>query len=175
MVHVHQPAVDMARRTALLDKIGSANIFPNIETAVSWARPSARGGTLTFLIRLAIRLVVLAAIIAAVAKIVPGIHVYGGAAWYLWVALIFSAVNLVVGAILRLLSLPLIILTLGLFLLIVNAALLEITAAITSHLSIDHFGDAVLGGLLIAVFSWLAELLLPGMRRRRKDRRSSRR
>jgi putative membrane protein len=118
------------------------------------------------LIRLAVRLVVLAVIIAIVEKIVSGIHVYGGFVWYLWIALIFSVVNLILGPLFRLLSLPLIILTLGLFLLIVNAALLGITAALTSHLSVDNFGSAVLGGFLIAVFSWLAELLLPPRFRR---------
>jgi len=63
--------------------------------------------------------------------------------------------------------------TLGLFLLVVNAALLGITAALTSHLTIDNFGSAILGGFLIAVFSWLAELLLP-LRRRGKHARSAR-
>ena len=79
----------------------------------------------------------------------------------LWIALIFSVVNLILGPVFRLLSLPLIVVTLGLFLLVVNAALLAITAAVSSHLTVDNFGSAVLGGFLIAVFSWLAELLLP--------------
>ena len=118
------------------------------------------------LLWLAIRLVVLAAIIDLTAHIVPGIHVSGGFAWLLWVAVIFSVINLILGPLFRLLSLPFIILTLGLFLLVVNAALLAITAGISSHLAVDNFGSAVLGGLLIAVFSWLAELLLPLGRRR---------
>jgi putative membrane protein len=79
------------------------------------------------LVRLLIRLVILALIIALVARIVPGIHVHGGFLWWVWIALIFSVVNLILGPIFHLLSLPLIILTLGLFLLIVNAALLAIT------------------------------------------------
>jgi putative membrane protein len=119
------------------------------------------------LIWLALRLVVLAAIIDLVARIVPGIHVHGGFAWLLWVALIFSVVNLILGPLFRLLSLPFIILTLGLFLLVVNAALLAITAGLSDHLDIDNFGSAVLGGFLIALFSWLAELLLPLGRRSR--------
>jgi putative membrane protein len=124
------------------------------------------------LLRIAVRLLVLAGIIAIVAKIVPGINVYGGFGWYIWIALIFSLVNMFLGPIFRLLSLPLIVITLGLFLLIVNAALLGITAALTSHLSVDSFGAAVLGGLLISVFSWLTELLLPP-RRRRNSRRQT--
>ena len=119
------------------------------------------------LIWLALRLVVLAAIIDLTARIVPGIHVHGGFGWLLWVAVIFSVVNLILGPLFHLLSLPFIILTLGLFLLVVNAALLAITAGLSSHLDIDNFGSAVLGGLLIAVFSWLAEVLLP-LRRRGK-------
>jgi putative membrane protein len=112
------------------------------------------------------RLVVLAAIIDLVAWIVPGIHVHGGFLWYLWLAVIFSVVNGILGPLFRLLTLPLIVLTLGLFLLVVNAALLGITAALSSHLDIDNFGSAVLGGLLIAVFSWLAEMILPLRRKK---------
>src|SRR5580693_8558852 len=117
------------------------------------------------LLRTALRIVVLAVIMGIVARVVPGIHVYGGFGTYLWVAFLFAIVNMILGPILRLLSLPLIVLTLGLFLLVVNAALLAITAGLSTHLDIDNFGSAVLGGLLIAVFSWLAELLLPLGRR----------
>lgn len=118
-------------------------------------------------VRILVRLVVLAVIFDIVAKLVSGIHVYGGFLWYIWLAVIFSVVNLILGPILRLISLPLIVVTLGLFLLIINAALLAITALLSSHLSVDSFGAAVLGGLLIAVFSWLSELLLPPRLRRR--------
>jgi putative membrane protein len=124
------------------------------------------------LLRLVTRLVVLAVIIDVVAAIVPGIHVHGGFGWYVWLAVIFSVVNLVLGPIFRLLSFPLIILTLGLFLLVVNAALLAITADLSKHLDIDTFGAAVLGGFLIALFSWLAEFLLPArLKKRPADRR----
>jgi putative membrane protein len=117
------------------------------------------------ILRFAIRLVVLAVIIGVVEKIVPGIHLHGSYWWLLWIALIFSVVNLILGPLFRLISLPFIILTLGLFLLVVNAALLAITAALSSHLDIDNFGSAVLGGFLIALFSWVAELLLPARRK----------
>jgi len=113
------------------------------------------------MLRLLIRLVVLAFIIGLVAKIVPGIHVHGGFGPLLWIALLFSVVNLIVGPVLRLLSAPVILVTLGLFLLVIDAALLGLTAALTSHLDIDGFWDAVAGGLLIAIFGWLAEFILP--------------
>ena len=79
---------------------------------------------------------------------------------YLWIGLIFGVVNAIVGPILRLLSLPFVVLTLGLFLLVVNAALLGLTAAITDRLTIDGFGTAVIGGLILAVASWLADQVL---------------
>jgi len=113
------------------------------------------------LLRLGIRLVLLAVIIDLVAWLVPGIHTHGGFLWLLWIALIFSVINLILGPVFRLISLPLIVLTLGLFLLVVNAALLAITAGLSSHLDVDSFGAAILGGFLIAVFSWLGELFLP--------------
>ncbi len=80
-------------------------------------------------------------------------------------------VNLILGPLFHIISFPLIILTLGLFLLVVNAALLAITAGLSSHLDIDGFWSAVLGGLLIAVFSWLAELIFP-LRKRDAHQRS---
>jgi putative membrane protein len=113
------------------------------------------------LLRLVVRLVVLAAVIGLVSWIVPGIHVHGGFGALLWIAFLFSLVNLILGPIFHLLSLPLIILTLGLFLLVVNAALLAITAWLSSHLAIDSFWSALLGAFLITVFSWLAEMLMP--------------
>jgi putative membrane protein len=118
--------------------------------------------------KFAVRVVVLAAIIYAVTQLVDGIEVIGNPAGffgetgtYLWVALLFAVVNSIIGPVLRLLSLPFVLLTLGLFLLVVNAALLGITAAISDRLAVDGFWPAIVGGFLIAVFSWIAELLLP--------------
>ena len=113
------------------------------------------------LVRLLLRLVVLGVIIDLVAWIVPDIHVSGGFLTYLWLAALFSVINLIVGPILRLLSLPLILLTFGLFLILINAALLGLTALLSSKLSIDSFWAAVFGGILISVFSWIADLALP--------------
>ena len=118
--------------------------------------------------RFALRVVVLAGIIYAVTRLVTGITVIGNEAGtlgetgtYLWVALLFAVVNSIVGPVVRLLSLPFVVLTLGLFLLVVNAALLGITAALSSRLEVDGFATAVVGGFLIALFSWIAELILP--------------
>lgn len=113
------------------------------------------------LLRLAIRLVLLALVIEGIARIVPGIVVRGGFLSMLWIAVLFSLVNLIVGPVLKVLSLPFIVLTLGVFLLVVNAALFGLTAALSSHLDVRGFWPAVLGGTLVALFSWAAENVLP--------------
>ena len=120
------------------------------------------------LVKLVLRVVVLAVIIYFVTRLVDGIDVLpnpdgtlGSTGTYLWVALLFALVNSVLGPVLRLLSLPFVVLTLGLFLLVVNAALLGITAALSDRLQVDGLWPAVAGGFLIALFSWIAELLLP--------------
>jgi putative membrane protein len=123
-----------------------------------------------FLIRLAIRLVLLALVIEGIARIIPGIHVYGGFVDLLWIAVLFSLVNLIVGPIIKILSLPFVILTLGLFLLVINAALFGLTALLSSHLNIDGFWPAVVGGTLVAIFGWLAEMVLP-LRKREWQKR----
>jgi putative membrane protein len=69
-------------------------------------------------------------------------------------------VNAIAGPVLRLLSLPFVVLTLGLFLLVVNAALLGLTALLSDRLTVDDFLTAVLGGLILAVVSWVADQLL---------------
>ena len=121
------------------------------------------------MIKFAIKVVILAAAFFFLTKydVLPGLNVQenpdgplGIYGTYLWIGLIFGVVNAVVGPILRLLSLPFVLLTLGLFLIIINAALLGLTAALTDRLTIDGFGTAILGGLILAVVGWVADQLL---------------
>ena len=120
------------------------------------------------LVRFALRIVVLAVSFYAVTRLVDGIDVLGNedaplgiTGTFLWIALLFAVVNAIVGPVLRLLSFPFVLLTLGLFLLAVNAALLGLTAALSGRLQVDGVVSAIVGGLLIAAFGWIAELLLP--------------
>ncbi len=118
--------------------------------------------------RFLLRVVVLAIIIYVVTYLYSGVTVtanssgtLGKAGTYLWVALLFALVNSIIGPVLRLLSLPIVVLTLGLFLLVVNAILLAITAGLSDRLEVNGFTGAVVGGFLIALFSWGAEMVLP--------------
>ena len=126
------------------------------------------GRPVNTILKFALRVVVLAVIFYAVTELYSGIRVLGNAdatlgitGTYLWIALLFAVVNSLVGPVLRLLSMPFVVLTLGLFLLVVNAALLGLTAVLSDRLQVDGFVAALVGGFLIAVFSWIAELLLP--------------
>ena len=127
-------------------------------------------------IKFGLKVVIIAAVFLALTKwdveyahtnVLPGLQVdpnpngpLGEYGTYLWIALIFGVVNAIVGPILRLLSLPFVLLTLGLFLLVVNAALLGLTALLTDRLTIDGFGTAIIGGLILAVAGWIADQLL---------------
>ena len=105
--------------------------------------------------QLFVRWVVLAVAVALTSWLLPGFNVEGGALTYLWVTLIFSLVNVFLGPLLHLISLPLTVLTLGLFALVVNAALVGITAWISDDLSVDGFLPAFFAAILISIFSAL--------------------
>ena len=118
--------------------------------------------------RFVVRVAVLAVIFYVVTRLYDGVRILGNddallgiTGSFLWIALLFAVVNSLVGPVLRLLSMPFVVLTLGLFLLVVNAAPLGLTAALSERLEVDGIWAALVGGFLIAVFSWIAELLLP--------------
>ena len=91
--------------------------------------------------------------------LVSGIHVYGGAVTYLWIAVLFGVINAILGSILRLFTLPLVVLTLGLFSLIISTAMLALTASLSSKLDIDGFWSAVGAAAIIAVVSAIVDAI----------------
>ncbi len=95
---------------------------------------------------------VYAVLLLIVAKIVPGIEMDSmGSA--LLAGLVMGVVNALVKPVLVLLSLPFLILTLGLFLLVINALLLKLASAIVPGFQIKGFGSALIGALLLSIFS----------------------
>ena len=121
------------------------------------------------MVKFALKVVILAVAFYVLTKfqVLPGLTVdpnpdglLGEAGTYLWIGLLFGVVNALVGPLLRLLSLPFVVLTLGLFLLVVNAALLGLTAAISDRLTVDGFGTALIGGLILALVGWASDQLL---------------
>lgn len=118
-----------------------------------------------------IRLVVNAFAIWLTSLIVPGVQITAAESTgeqvlvVAVIGLVFTLVNAFVKPIVQFLSIPFYIITLGLFTLVVNALMLLLTGWITGFtqwgLTVDGFWTAVLGGLVIAVISWLVGLVLP--------------
>jgi putative membrane protein len=110
---------------------------------------------------LLIRWAVLAGAFAVTSWLLSGMDVSGGLGAYIWVSALFGIVNVLIGTILRILTLPLMLLTLGLFSIVVNALLLEITDAVTSHLTIDDFfWTAILAAIILSIVSMILDLVV---------------
>lgn len=82
----------------------------------------------------------------------------------LLVALAFSLLNTYLRPILRILTLPITVITMGIFLLVINAAMLMLTAAISDGLglgfTVDNFGSAFLGAIVVAVVGWILSMFV---------------
>jgi len=103
---------------------------------------------------LLLRVIVNAATIYLAAYLVPGIVVSGiGPA--LVAGLVLGVINAVVRPILVVLTFPLTLLTLGLFLFVLNAFCLWLTSALVPGFTVDGFGPAFLGALVISIVSWV--------------------
>ena len=107
----------------------------------------------------------LAGAFAVTAWLLSGVVVSGGVWGYIWVSLLFGIVNLFIGTVLRIITLPLTLLTFGLFLILVNALLLQITDALSSHFTIDEFWwtaiwAAIILSLATMVLDWFVRSVL---------------
>lgn len=123
---------------------------------------------------LIVRWLISAASLAVTAWLLPGIHVTGqnGVTAVLIMAIVLGLVNAVVRPVLQLLSCGLLILTLGLFTFVINAAMLALASWISVNwfgagFSIDSFGSALLGSIVVSIVSFLLSLFVGGDRLRR--------
>jgi putative membrane protein len=90
--------------------------------------------------------------------LLPGVHV-SSLGVLLIAALVVGLVNAVVRPALVILTLPITILTLGLFYLIVNGVAFALSAGLVPGFTVDGFGWAVLGALVMSIVSGLIGLL----------------
>ena len=102
---------------------------------------------------LVLRWAILAGAFWVATRIVDGIQIEPGAWNYFWVAALFGLINTVIGSLLKLFTLPAVILTFGLFIFVINAAMLMLTDRISDTITIDRFTSALIGSLLISIFS----------------------
>lgn len=92
---------------------------------------------------------------------------------YLFIGLIFGAVNALVRPIAQGLTLPLAILTLGLFRVVINAAMLELTAWLSSYTPIrfdvdSFFWTAIAGAVVISIVSMVLDAVTGVSKRSRR-------
>jgi putative membrane protein len=120
--------------------------------------------------KLLLRWAAAALAVGAAVYFVPGIEAPGGWSALFAVALILGLVNAVVRPFVRWLSCGLIVLSLGLFIFVINALMLLFATWIARGFgvgfTVDGFGPALLGSLVISVVSFLVSLLTPSKRER---------
>ncbi|QPC84385.1 phage holin family protein [Phototrophicus methaneseepsis] len=108
-----------------------------------------------------IRVIISAIAISITAYLLPGIVLADDSLGALLIiGLVFGIVNAIVKPLLLFLTCPAVILTLGLFILVINGALLMLTASLVPALTIDGYGSAILGGIIMSITSMVLEGLL---------------
>ncbi len=110
--------------------------------------------------RFVVKVLVVAVAIGVTAWLMPGIEVDGGLGTLVWVAFLFTLVNLLLKPAVKVISLPLLVISLGLFAFVINAGLLLFTAWLTDQMAIDGFWPAVWGSILISLVVTVAEAVL---------------
>jgi putative membrane protein len=95
------------------------------------------------------------------AYVLPGLHVDSPVP-ALVAGIILGFVNAIVRPVLFLLTLPLTLLTLGLFIFVLNAICFALTAWVVPGFSVDGFGWALLGALMVSVVSWILNGIVVG-------------
>jgi putative membrane protein len=101
-----------------------------------------------------VRWLLLAVAIFMAAYMIEGIRVSGFLSAVM-AAAVLGVLNAFFRPILLILTLPLNILTLGLFTFVINAMLLMMASGVIGGFSVDGFGTALLGSLVISLVSWL--------------------
>jgi putative membrane protein len=115
--------------------------------------------------KLILRWLITMASLYVAAWILPGIIVEGNGFWvYSIMALILGLVNALIRPVLKLLSCGFIIITLGLFVFIINAATFMLSSSIAQSIgvgySVDGFGTALLGSIVVSVVSVVLSSIL---------------
>jgi putative membrane protein len=108
--------------------------------------------------RLLLRWLLHAIALLIITRIVPGFHVAGFSSAIIAV-LIIGFLNMTLGLLLKIVTLPLGILTLGLFFLVINAVILMLSSRIVPGFRVDTFGAAFVGAVALAVVHVLLSLI----------------
>jgi putative membrane protein len=111
------------------------------------------------MIRLLLKWVLNALALLVTAKMVPGFHVRSvGVA--LVAVIIIGLLNVTIGFLLKLITLPLGILTLGLFFLVINAFILKLASNVIPGFWVTTWTAALIGALVLALLQMFLSLIM---------------
>ena len=104
------------------------------------------------MVELLARLIINAALLLIVSRLVPGLYVEGWGSALIG-AMVLGLVNFFVKPVMVILTFPLTLLTLGLFLLVVNALMLWLVSVLVPGIHLQGFGSAMIGSLLFSLLN----------------------
>ena len=110
------------------------------------------------MLQFALHIVVTAALLSVVGRLVSDIEVEDGTAAIIG-ALVLGLANAFIRPLLVLLTLPITFLTLGLFIWVVNAFMLKLTAEFVPGFRVEGFRAAMAGSLLLGVLNYAVAAL----------------
>jgi putative membrane protein len=111
------------------------------------------------LLKLLIRIVVIAGALLLIDRLVPGVAITG---FYtaLVVSILWGVMTVTIRPLLLLLTLPINLLTLGLFTFILNALLFWLLSTFVAGFSVAGFIPALEGSVLLTLVSWVLHAVL---------------
>jgi putative membrane protein len=110
------------------------------------------------MLHLLVRWILDAIALLIVAWLVPGFKVSSLPSALIAVVVI-GLLNVTLGFLLKLITLPLGILTLGLFFLVINAVILKLASGVVPGFYVNTFGAAFIGAIVLALLHMLFEAL----------------
>ncbi len=113
-------------------------------------------------IEFAVHLLVTAALLYVVGRMVSGIEVEDGSA-ALFGAIMLGVANAVVRPILLTLTLPITLVTFGLFIFVVNGVMLMLAAAFVDGFEVKGFWPAIKGALALGLLNFLIGMFFGGV------------
>jgi putative membrane protein len=105
------------------------------------------------------RIILMAVAAYLAARLLPGVTI-SNATTAILVALVLALLNAFLKPILVALTIPITIITLGLFLLVIDMLIILLAARIVPGFSVDGWLTALLFGLIMALISYLLDLVL---------------
>ncbi len=102
-----------------------------------------------------LRLLISAFSIWLAAELIDGVNVRDAGTIFA-AAFLLGLVNATVRPVITIATLPFSVLTLGLFLFVINAGMLGLVAWLLPGFSLDGFGPALVGSIVVSTVSWLA-------------------